>query len=145
MSRRALAELLESGQVARVEPDLPAAAEELAVGRRHITTAASVAGTDPTAAFAVGYEAVRKAISAHMRANGYRARKGQGHHARIGRYALAALDAPAVAGHLDAFDALRLLRNQSQYEGLEIEPAEVDELLVHARAIVGAIGDDLSL
>lgn len=145
MSRRAVAALLENGQLARVEPDTSAAADELDVACRHIASADTLRESDPSAAFAVGYEAVRKAISAHMRAGGYRTRKGPGHHVRIGRYALAALEAPAVVGHLEAFDELRLLRNQSQYEGLEIVPEEVDELLVHARAIVGAIGDDLGL
>jgi HEPN domain len=91
----------------------------------------------------VGYEAIRKAISAHMRATGYRARKGFGHHERVARYAGAALAGAGIDEDLRAIDQLRLLRNQSQYEGLEVEPAEVEELLVHARAIVGAIGDDL--
>jgi hypothetical protein len=97
MSARALGELLGSGVIERVEPDRAAADRELFVARRHITTAAPVARSDPTGAFAVGY------------------------------------------------DDLRLLRNQSQYEGLEVEPEEVDELIAHARAIVGAIRDDLGL
>jgi hypothetical protein len=145
MSARALGELLGSGVIERVEPDRAAADRELFVARRHITTAASVARSDPTGAFAVGYDAIRKAITAHMRASGYRTRKGPGHHARIGRYAVAAIDAPEVTGHLQGYDDLRLLRNQSQYEGLEVEPEEVDELIAHARAIVGAIRDDLGL
>ncbi len=56
---------------------------------------------------------------------------------------MAALDAWDVGPDLEAFDELRQLRNQSQYDGLLVEPEEVADLLVHARAIVGAIGKDL--
>ena len=144
MTAEALSALLDAGTIERVEPDPRFAERELRVAREHIESAASLAERDPTAGFAVGYEAIRKAISAHMRATGYRARKGVGHHERIGRYARAVLAKAGIGEDLQAIDQLRLLRNQSQYEGLEIEPGEVAELLIHARAIVGAIGDDLA-
>lgn len=129
--------------VERVPADPATAGTELRVARRHVESAALVAESDPTAAFALGYDAIRKAIAAHMRARGLRVRSAAGHHRRAGRYAVAALDDREVAGHLEAFDHLRRLRNQSQYDGLEVEPHEVAELLVHARAIVDAVGDDL--
>lgn len=143
MTGDALARLLADGAIERVAPDRPAAGAELDVARRHLESAALLASSDPTAAFAVGWEAIRKAVAAHMRARGVRARRGPGQHERTGRYARAALAGAGIDPHLDAIDDLRLLRNQSQYEGLAVEPAEVHELLAHARAIVGAIRDDL--
>jgi hypothetical protein len=145
VSERDLAELLEGGVIQPVARDTSTAREELAAARLHIETAESAARRDPTGAFALGYDAIRKAISGHMRANGFRAAKGPGQHARTGRYALAVLDTPGVTEHLDAFDELRLLRNQSQYEGLGVEPGDVADLLVHAHAIIGAIEEDLRL
>ena len=127
-----------------VEPDPVAAQHELATAQRHVESAARIAPTDPDGAFAVGYDAMRKAISAHMRSSGLRLRKGPGHHRRVGDYGRAALDTDRVAAHLDAFDELRLLRNQSQYDGLAVGPGEVTELLVHARAILAAVGESLA-
>jgi hypothetical protein len=62
---------------------------------------------------------------------------------KTGEYALAALDHLDVGSHLDEFDALRDLRNQSEYEALHVDVEEVREALEHARAIVGAIAGDL--
>lgn len=145
MTADALSSLLANGTIERVEPDRRTAGRELGVAREHIESAVLLAERDPAAAFAVGYDAIRKAISAHMRAAGHRVKKGRGHHERVARYARAALADADIGEDLLAIDQLRLLRNQSQYEGLQVEPAEVEEQLVHARAIVGAIGDDLGL
>jgi HEPN domain len=143
MGEPEIAALLADGTIERVEPDVVAAERELRIARRHLETAEQISPTDPEAAFAVGYDAIRKAIAAHMRATGFRVRRGSGHHRRVGDYALAALDEWDVVLDLEAFDQLRQLRNQSQYDGLAVEPEEVAGLLVHARAIVGAIGRDL--
>lgn len=109
----------------------------------HLESAAALANSDPTAAFAIVYEATRKAISAHMRARGLRVAAGAGAHVRIGEYAAAALCGPAIAAHVTRFDDLRKLRNRSAYEGLLVEPVEVAEALVHAEAIVEAVAEEL--
>jgi hypothetical protein len=140
-----LRRLLADGVIERTEPDRDGASQELATARLHLDSAASIARSDPTAAFAVGYEAMRKAIAAHMRWDGFRVKPGRGHHHRTGRYALAALEGRQARAHVEAFDELRLLRNQSQYEGLMVEPQDLAELLSHARALVAAVGEDLDL
>jgi hypothetical protein len=53
-------------------------------------------------------------------------------------YAFAALDAIDVE-HLEAFDQLRQLRNQSEYDALMLEGEDVAEVLAHADAIIRAI------
>lgn len=111
------------------------AREKIATARRHISAAAEIAELDPTLAFTGLYDAMRKAILAHMRAHGYRITKGPGGHVKTGEYALAALDALEIEGHLDEFDALRQLRNQSEYEALFVQADEVEQALTHARAI----------
>jgi hypothetical protein len=139
-----IAALLAEGAIERVPADAATADQELVIAERHLASAAALAASDPVGAFALGYDGVRKAITAHMRACGYRTRSSAGHHRRIGRYAVAALDVPGVAAHIEMFDRLRRLRNQSQYEGLDLESDEVAELLEHARPIIVAIKEDLT-
>lgn len=135
--------LVAEGVLGRVPPDRETAMRELDIAHRHLSSVESLAETDPSGAFALGYDAVRKSLTAHMRVHGIRARSGGGQHERIGRYALAAFDRPDVMGHLERYDTLRRLRNRSQYDGLAVEPEEVEELLVHARAIVAAVAGSL--
>ncbi len=145
MGEKELRRLRQAGAIDTVEPDASTAHQELDSARRHLVSAMLIAGDDPAAAFAVGYDAIRKAISAHLRARGYRVAKGAGYHQRTGEYAMAALDHLGVVDHIEAFDDLRQLRNQSEYEALMVGPEELAEMLAHARALVEAIGIDLGI
>lgn len=78
-----------------------------------------------------------------MRDRGYRVGRGKGHHARTGRYAMAALDDVAVEEHLDAFDELRQLRHQSEYDALVLDAGDVADALARADAIIAAVARDL--
>ena len=66
-----------------------------------------------------------------MRQRGYRLTRGAGHHARTGRYAIAAIDDPTLEDHLDAFDELRQIRNQSEYDALLLDTDDVTDALDH--------------
>ena len=143
MSDAELEELLRERAIEQVEPDVETADQELAAARAHLASAELISDQDPSGAFAMGYDAMRKAVSAHMRARGYRVAKGPGYHHRTGRYALAALDHLAVEEHVEAFAALRQLRNQSEYDALLIEADDVVELLSHAHSLVAAVEEDL--
>ncbi len=135
--------LLAEKKIRPVAPDPETARAEIDVARRHIASAEKIMAEDSTLAFTALYDAMRKAIAAHMRSRGYRVTRGAGAHAKTGEYALAALDHLDISAHLDEFDALRDLRNQSEYEALHVDVAEVREALEHARAIVEAIAGDL--
>lgn len=67
MSQEELDELVAEGAIERVAADPETARIELDQARLHAETAAEIADRDPVAAFAIGYDAVRKALSAHMR------------------------------------------------------------------------------
>ena len=85
---------------------------------------------------------IREAVQLHvedMRARGYRLPRGAGHHVRTGSYARAALDGAPIDEHLDAFDELRQLRNQGEYDALLLDAGDVAEVLAHADAIIHAI------
>ena len=143
MTQEELDELVAEGAIERVVPDPETARVELGQARLHVESAAQIAERDPVAAFAIGYDAIRKALSAHMRSRGYRLTRGRGHHTRIGRYALAAIDDARLDEHLEAFDELRQLRNQSEYDALVLDPDDVSDVLAHADAVVAAVAATL--
>jgi len=143
MSQEELDELVAEGVIEQVASDPETARIELGQARLHVETAEEIAERDPVAAFAIGYDAIRKALSAHMRARGYRVTKGKGHHARTGRYAIAAIDDARVDEHLEAFDELRQLRNQSEYDALLLNSDDVADALARADAIINAVDNDL--
>jgi hypothetical protein len=135
--------LVSRGVLRRVESDPKTARTDLDTAQRHLETAETIT-EDEVAALAVAYEASRKAIVGHMRANGLRVVGGEGAHARVGEYALAALDDPSLARHVRAFERVRRLRNRSQYDAMPVEGADVTFALEHARAILAAVEADLS-
>jgi len=139
-----LDELIREGALERVPRDGAAAGRDLAAARAHLQSLEPVSATDPIGAFALAYEAIRKAIVAHMRANGLRVRASRGGHYQTGRYALAALESLGVTEHLLVFEDLRRLRNKSAYEAVLVEDVDVAEAVAHARAIVAAVEADLS-
>lgn len=130
-------------KIRAVAHDPETARAEIDVARRHIASAERIMADDSTLAFTALYDAMRKAITAHMRSRGYRVTRGAGTHAKTGEYALAALDHLDIGVHLDEFDALRDLRNQSEYEALRVDVEEVREALEHVSVIVEAIVGDL--
>lgn len=144
MAEQDVQRLLRDGVIRTVAADEETAANELRTARTHLESAAMLSGSDPNAAFQLAYDAARKAIAAHMRANGYRTGSGQGAHGKTGQHAAAALDDEALEPHLDAFDDLRSLRNRSEYDGLLLDENDVDDALGHARAIVDAVERDLT-
>ena len=143
MTEADLQRLLTNKKIRRVAPDLETARAEIDVARRHIASAEKIMADDSALAFTALYDAMRKAITAHMRSRGYRVTRGPGAHAKTGEYALAALDHLDIGSHLDEFDALRDIRNQSEYEALHVDVEEVCEALEHVSAIVDAITDNL--
>jgi hypothetical protein len=67
---------------------------------------------DPNGAYALLYDAARKAVDAHMLANGFRVQKSRlGTHEAIGQYAVATLRKDPDKRHIDSFDRMRRNRN----------------------------------
>ena len=142
MSGEELQALIEAGTVLRAESRSRSRWTRPSRLLRHLDSAERLAGSDPTGGFVMAYDAARKAVTAHMRALGFRVRKGPGEHERTGQYAAAALD-PEIADHLDALGEMRRLRHQSEYGARLIRPRELEVALVHARAIVEAVEAEL--
>jgi hypothetical protein len=107
--------------------------------KRHLASADLVAGSDPTAAYSLLYDAARKAVTAHMLANGYRAANRPGAHRAAALYAEATLAGGQAASHIRAFDRMRQVRNRSEYDHQPVTTRVLSSDLAHAKAIVAAV------
>lgn len=143
MGEAEVAALLRGGRVREVPADRETALGELEIAQRHVASARLLLDADPTLSFVALYDAMRKAISAHMRANGLRVTGGPGQHMKVGEYARAALEHLDIDDHLAEFDTLRDLRNQSEYDALWVKPGDVTRAVVHVAAILEAVTADL--
>jgi YD repeat-containing protein len=143
VSREAVERLVGDGTLRRVTPDGAAATRELAMARRHIASSRLVAELDPAGALALAYDAARKAIEAHMRANGLRAGSGEGGHAKRAQYGVAAFGGSDAEERFRMFDRVRRVRNSVQYDAFSVEDADVQFALEQAEAIVRAVEADL--
>jgi hypothetical protein len=97
----------------------------------------------PRARFQLAYDAARKAIGAHMLANGLRAhpRAQIGAHVVVGKYAETELTEARDA--VAEFDRMRRRRNRTEYGVAQIQQAELQTAMAHAAAIVAAVRDAL--
>ena len=144
MSAEDVTALLAEGVLEPVKVDAEAAHRDLDTASAHLRAAEAIASIDATGAFALAYDAMRKAIAAHMRVNGVRVTSRPGAHGRTGRYARAALDGRGIDDHLAVFDDLRRVRNKTEYDALLVTEATARDAVAHSRAIVEAVERDLA-
>lgn len=145
MSAEELERLVSEGVIGPVPVDRAAASRDLEAAAAHLVSVEARAAHDPSGAFALAYEAFRKAVVAHMRAAGLRLRSRGGAHYQTGHYARAALDGLGIDEHLGAFEDLRRLRNRSAYDAVPVDERDVLEAVSHARALVEAVRKELHI
>ncbi len=135
-------ELVARGLLERVEADSKAAQELIATASTHLLSARAIAESDTAGAYQLGYDGARKAIAAHMTANGLRVvKKKPGGHETTGRYAIAAINDDAEA--IKMFERMRRRRNRSEYGVAHFEVTEVVEALDIVERIIGAVARSL--
>lgn len=109
-----LTEALATHDLDRLKPNMAAGVERINNARRHIRSARSLADDDTTLAIAA-YDAIRKAITGHMAASGYRPRPGEGAHRIVLEYARTQLADIIGAADLADADAIRKDRSLAEY------------------------------
>ena len=117
MTPPVLNQLIAQDRIERIPADPASAKERLKTVRAHLTAAESIISFDPDGAYALAYDAARKAISAHMLAAGFRARNRQGAHQAVVLYALAEIPEFGTGGATRHLDRMRRTRNTSEYSG----------------------------
>jgi hypothetical protein len=135
----AVQRLVVAGRLEVVPVDLPAARTRLERAAEKLASAKSIAEIDVEVAYVTAYDAARIAVTAHMLANGYRAKPIARAHEAVGDYAEASIDSPSTS----QFHALRRRRNKAEYDDIVLGRADFDTDLVHADAIIKAVRDTL--
>ena len=130
-----IAELVHDGRIELVPADLDVARTILLEALRHLQSAQVVAASDPNGAYALFYDAARKAVSAHMLSEGYRVAARPGAHQAVVLYAEEAVGGADVS----QLDRMRRNRNRSEYDVKVFGAAEVAADLGFARGIVAAV------
>ena len=110
-----LRDALATRDLERLKPNMGAAGERINEARRHVASARLLADSDVTLALAACHDAIRKAITAHMGASGYRARRGEGAHKIVLDYARHELAGIVAAEDLDDADRIRRDRALAEY------------------------------
>lgn len=112
---RWLAEAVVTRDLDRVRPDMNAAGSRINDARSNVKAARTISAESPTLAMAGCHDAARKAITAHMVANGYRPKKGDGAHRIVVEYARVVLTDVISEGDLDGLDDLKSDRGEAEY------------------------------
>ena len=136
-----IADLVAARRLDRVDPDGVRAHAMLEEAARHLAGAAAITTLDPNGAYHLLYDAARKAVAAHMLANGYRATNAVGAHSAVAEYAREALGGEPSVEHLDR---MRRSLNRSEYGTAHFTARVVEADLAHARAIVAAVRAELA-
>lgn len=129
--------LIREGHVQRVPPSRQMAETILAQARVHLESARGITQDDPPGAYALMYDAARKALVAVLENEGLRATSRGGHLAAY-EVVLAQLD-PPQGRVLRPFQRLRRTRNAAEYpsgQNVPITDETVLEELPRAHAIL---------
>lgn len=132
-------DLLRTGRLERVEADVAVAVTKIEEAQRHLESARTIAQLDPEGAYALLYDAARKAVDAHMAAHGLRASKSRpGAHEAVALYGTAAL-----GGEAKALNRMRKHRNRAEYATLHVSQALIETDLRHAQGMVEAVASQV--
>lgn len=132
-----VADLVRAGRLETVPVDRSTAVARLRRAEQHLVTAAALLGQDNDVAYGSLYDAARKAVTAHMLANGLRAPARAGAHETVGLYAIERV--PDSTGAVGEFQRIRRRRNKSEYDDIGIGNQDVEVDVQYARDIVAAV------
>ena len=131
--------LLQRRAIRRVPADPEEAEALLEAARRHLKASRAILEIDRAGAYILAYDAVRKAVTAHMTHHGYAVAAKTGAHAAVVEYA-STLNEPSV----EPFDRMRRNRNRSEYGTREFSESEVQTDTDKAELVVTRIDELLA-
>ncbi|BDE17312.1 MULTISPECIES: hypothetical protein [Mycobacterium] len=111
--RETVEALIADKRIEQVQPSRAAADRLLDQARSHLESAAQIADSDAVGAYALVYDAARKALAAVLENEGLRATSRGGHIAVL--EAVRAQLEPPLGGKLMPFDRMRRRRNVIEY------------------------------
>lgn len=136
---------LDPAEVEAVPVDLAVVRALRQQAAQHLVSARTIADTDPEGAFALAYDASRKAALAACAAAGVRPR-GPAHHAvtfdaalRVVQSRRARVDVTRIQAALDAGTDLRRVRSGTEYRGEVVAPHDVRDALDVADELISEL------
>lgn len=127
--------LIADKKIEQVHPDRAAADRMLGEARAHLESATHIADFDATGAYALVYDAARKALAAVLENQGLRG-TSRGGHIAVYEAVYAQLD-PPMGGTLVPFDRMRRRRNDIEYRAAgSVVADDVRDDVVKAQVIV---------
>ncbi len=142
-----LVEALATGDLERVTANMGAAGERINDARRHVQSSRQLAPQDPTLAMSACHDAIRKALTAHLTANGLRPRGGEGAHRIVLAYARNQLVGVIDEEDLEAADDIRRDRAVAEYGDFaarHITTEQITHAADVAERIVNAVATQLA-
>ncbi|MGB8022443.1 MAG: HEPN domain-containing protein [Candidatus Nanopelagicales bacterium] len=118
--------MLTDGQLQQVPASRTHADVLLAQAHAHLAAAQAIQDADPTGAYALLYDAARKALVAVLENQGLRPTRRGGHIAAY-EAVRAELD-PPLGAHLRPYDRMRRRRNESEYPSADVPEVTTDEI-----------------
>lgn len=125
-----LAQAIATRDLERVKPNMGAGGERVNDARRHIRSARLLAEDDTALAMAACHDAIRKAVTGHMAANGLRPRGGEGAHRIVLDYARHQLGDAITEDDLVEANEIRQDRALAEYGDFASRQLDAD----HVRA-----------
>lgn len=142
-----LSEALATRRLQHLRPSMAAAGDLVNVARKHLRSAALISEDDPTLSVAACHDAARQAITAHLRASGYRVAGEAGAHRLVVEYAKMALAGIIDTDDVMALDELRRDRHTAEYGDFAsrvITPRRASDAIKLATRVVDAVTDILA-
>ncbi len=106
--------------IEKIQPNAAAAAMALRDAQENLTAARKVIADSPTYAVAGCHDAARKAITAHMTANGLRPKSGEGSHSVVIQYAEHAMPDHLAPEQIKGLRRLKQQRNDAEYGHIDL-------------------------
>lgn len=143
MPSKVVQRLVLEGRLEKVPPDSSLAHRMLRTATRNLRAIGAIKTTAPELAYTGAYDAARISITAHMAAHGLRLTSRPGSHMAVVEYARSELTNLVEADVLDNLDAMRRLRNDTEYGARQISSSEVSEVAELATALTKALVEEL--
>ena len=118
--------MLADAELQRVPPSRDQADSLIAQARVHLASAASICGQDPPGAYALVYDAARKALTAVLENQGLRPTTRGGHLAAY--HAVRAQLDPPLGKTLRPFDRMRRQRHDAEYPPVSAPPLTAEDV-----------------
>lgn len=142
-----IANALLTRQLQKVQPSMEAAGDLINRARRHLRSARKLAAEDPTLGLSACHDAARQAVTAHLRAAGYRVSSEAGAHRTVVEYATVALTGLMSDADLSALDGLRRDRHTAEYGEFaerSIDENRVMDAIALGERLVSAVSKNLA-